>query len=494
MKALTVPANGEAFAPHITRGRSRAAVSGTLWSLLHTVVPTLSSAFIFLVGAAFLSPEDFGQIAVATAVVSIAIAFSTAAFGEALIQRADLERGHADAVFWLNLALGVTHTVLLVAVAGPVARWFGTPDLAWLIPLLALKVPFELIAVVPTAMIVRAMRFRLVALRTAAGTAAGAATSLAMLFSGHGIVSLAVGQVAISAVICAVALWCSDWRPGFVGRARDIRALSGYGLFAVGQRMLGTLRVDHLVAGALGGPALLGLLVFAQRIFLLFSSLAGGALSSVLHVVLSSLQGEAEKTRRAFLLASFAAAAIGFPVFAGAALVLGDVVRLAFPERWGEAALAAQVFCAAGFLATLGIVQGALIRSQGQAAWWFWYQLAQEAGTVIAIALTFGQGVAVMVMAIVAKTFVLWPVSVAMTLRLVGGSALAYFGAALGPALATAAMACLIWSLPPVPGPAGLALEVAVGLAAYPVLLVALCRRQLLDAWRTIRPDRVRPQ
>ena len=494
MTVLSAPAKAEAFAPHLTRGRSRAAVSGTLWSLLHTVVPNLSSALIFLVGAAFLSPEDFGQIAIATAVVSIAIAFSTAAFGEALIQRAELERGHADAVFWLNVAVGVAHAVLLVAVAGPVARWFDAPDLAWLIPLLALKVPFELVAVVPTAMIIRSMRFRLVALRTAAGTGAGAAICLAMLFCGHGILSLAVGQVAISVVICAVALWCSGWRPGIAGRAGDIRALSRYGLFAAGQRMLGTLRVDHLVAGALGGPALLGLLVFAQRIFLLLASLAGGALSSVLHVVLSSMQREAEKTRRAFLLATFAAAVIGFPIFAGAALVLGDVVRLAFPERWGEAALAAQVFCAAGFLATLSVVQGALIRSQGRADWWFWYQFAQEAGTVIAIALTFRFGVPAMVVAIVAKTFVLWPVSVAMTLRLVGGSATAYLGAALGPALATAGMAAVVWSLPPLPGPGGLAVAVAAGLAIYPVLLAALCRRQLLDAWRTLRPNKVTPQ
>ena len=173
MTVLSAPAKAEAFAPHLTRGRSRAAVSGTLWSLLHTVVPNLSSALIFLVGAAFLSPEDFGQIAIATAVVSIALAFSTAAFGEALIQRAELERGHADAVFWLNVAVGMAHAVLLVAVAGPVARWFDAPDLAWLIPLLALKVPFELVAVVPTAMIVRSMRFRLVALGRRSGTGRG---------------------------------------------------------------------------------------------------------------------------------------------------------------------------------------------------------------------------------------------------------------------------------------------------------------------------------
>ena len=55
-------------------------------------------------------------------------------------------------------------------------------------------------------------------------------------------------------------------------------------------------------------------------------------------------------------------------------------------------------------------------------------------------------------------------------------------------------MAAVVWSLPPLPGPGGLAVAVAAGLAIYPVLLAALCRRQLLDAWRTLRPNKVTPQ
>ena len=240
--------------------------------------------------AAYLTPADFGHLAIATGVVSIALAFSPVAFGEALVQRASLSPSHADAVFWLNAAFALLYCALLILAAPFVADWFGVPDVAWILPLLSLRVPFELVAAVPVSMITRAMQFRLLAIRTAIGSAVGTVVCLVLLLAGQGLLALVVSQVAVSATACAVAVWSCGWRPGLSARLSDIRDLARYGTFAAGQRMLGTLRVDHLVTGALGGAVLLGLLVFAQRIFQLLANIASGALSSVMHVVLSSMQ------------------------------------------------------------------------------------------------------------------------------------------------------------------------------------------------------------
>ncbi|MEQ9038973.1 MAG: oligosaccharide flippase family protein [Silicimonas sp.] len=475
------------FVPHPSSGRSRAAVLGSLWSLLQTLIPSLSSALIFFMAAAYLTPADFGHLAIATGVVSIALAFSPVAFGEALVQRASLSPSHADAVFWLNAAFALLYCALLILAAPFVADWFGVPDIAWILPLLSLRVPFELVAAVPVAMITRAMQFRLLAIRTAIGSAVGTVVCLVLLLAGQGLLALVVSQVAVSATVCAVAVWSCGWRPGLSARLSDIRDLARYGTFAAGQRMLGTLRVDHLVTGALGGAVLLGLLVFAQRIFQLLANIASGALSSVMHVVLSSMQGEPEKAKRAFVLVSFAAAAIGFPVFAGAALVIDDIVRLFFADKWSEAAAAAQIFCVVGFIASLSIVQGALIRSRGKPDWLLWYQLAQEATTVLVIVLAWRHGVQVMVAAIAAKTFLIWPVSVWMTIRLLDCSLFTYARAFAGPALATAVMAGALVALPDAPGLGNLALQIAVGIAVYPPLLAALCHDRLTEAWRILR-------
>lgn len=475
------------FAPHLSTGRTRAAFLGAFWSLFHTVLPSLSAALVFFVSAAFLAPADFGQLAIAAGIVSIALAVSPAAFGEALVQREHLAPGHADAVFWLNAGLAALYTAGLVVAAPGIAAWFDIAELGWILPLLALKVPFELLAAVPSAMIVRAMAFRLLALRTAIGTGVGLILAVALLLLGHGILSLVVSQIAVSATTFAVAFRTARWRPGLSGRPSHIRELARYGLFASGQRLLTMVRADHLLLGALGGAALLGLLVFAQRIFALLSSLAGGALSTVSHVVFSSMQNEPAKARHAFLLVTFAAAGVGFPAFAGTALVIDDVVSAWFADDWTAALPAAQLICLAGVIATLGIVQSAVVRGRGHADWMFWYQLAQEASTLLAIALAYRYGLEAVVLAIVAKTALIWPVSVAMCLRLLACPLADYVRAFAGPAMATLAMAGVLCALPALPGATGIALQIAVGVAVYALALAAFAARRLREVWRLAR-------
>lgn len=475
------------FAPHLSTGRSRAAFVGGLWSLIHAGLPSLSAAFVFFVSAAFLGPADFGQLAIAAGIVSVALALSPMAFGEALVQRMTLRPSQADAVFWLNAALAFAYVLALVLLAPALSEWFAVPELTWLIPLLAFKVPFELMASVPSAMIVRSMAFRLLALRTAIGATMGLVVSVGMLTAGYGLMSLVVSQVAVSVTTFAVAFWTSGWRPGRAGRFSDLRALARYGLFASGQRILGLVRIDHLVLGVLAGPALLGLLVFAQRVFNLLSNVAGGALGSVTHVTLSSMQDEPEKAGRAVILVTFAAAAIGFPAFAGAAIVIDDIVAVVFAETWAEAATAAQLFCLVGFLSTPGIVQSAFVRSRGHADWMFWYQLAQDATTVVVIALTYRFGVEAMVAAIVLKTMLIWPVSLWMCLRLSGIPLARYARTLLGPTLATSGMIAVLLLMPTWPGVAGIGLQIFVGGALYPVLLMSFSRKTLVEASQLVR-------
>jgi O-antigen/teichoic acid export membrane protein len=477
------------FAPHPKQGRARRTFSGVAWSVLHTALPSLSAALIFFLSAAYLVPEDFGRLAIAGGLVSIALAFSPAAFGEALIQRATITPGHADAVFWLNIGVGLFYCLTLTALAGLGAAWFNEPQLAWLVPLLALKVPFELATIVPASMIIRSMRFRAIAIRTAAASAVGLVVGVGLLLSGYGLLALALSQVAFSMTTCVVTFWVADWRLGLKGRLPHLKELWTYTLFASGHRILGRLRLDHLMVGALGGTAVLGLLTFAQRFFQMLSDLAAGALGNVTHVVLSSMQDDPRKAERSFRHASFAAACVGFPAFAGAALIVDDVIALIFTDKWSEAVMATQLFCLTGLIATIGIVQGALIRSQGYPNWWFYYQALQQAGTIAVIALTLSYGASVtgVVAAIVAKTYLFWPISVVMTARILKCSPWSYLSQLRGPALATASMITALMFLPDNGGWNHVASQITLGALCYGLVLFSVCHTQVTDVFRLIR-------
>ncbi len=472
-------AQAPGFRPHLSTGRSRAAATGVFWSGLHTLAPTLAATALFFVAAWYLGPAEFGLVGLATGIVSVALAFSPAAFGEALVQRQTLDRSHADTVFALTVGYGVIAAGLLAVMAPLFATWIDEPELAALLAVLALRVPLDMAASVPSALIVRDMQFRAVAIRTGVATFIASLIALGMLVQGFGVWALIASQLASALIIAAMAFWVAKWVPGRSVTWPALRDLLSYGVFASGNRMLNVLRLDHIVLGAMGGAALLGLYVFAQKIYRMLSDVVAGALSSVSHALLSTLQDDKVKLRRAFGLASFASAAAGFPVFAGMALIIDDLIGLALSEDWQIVRFAAQIFCLAGLMAAVSIVQGSLVKAAGRADWWFWYQLVQNLTTVLIIPLFWRSGIDALVIAIVVKSLLLWPVSIAMTIRILEIAAMSYLRAFAAPAIATIAMALAILtlSLPATWG--GIALQIALGSVVYASVLAILARSQI---------------
>ncbi|WP_208347601.1 lipopolysaccharide biosynthesis protein [Pseudaestuariivita rosea] len=493
----TVPnstASDDGHFGHLRKGRSIAALKGVFWSAINTVVPTLVTALVFLLSSRLLTPFDFGVVALATSMVSFAVALAPAAFAEALVQRSQIEARHTDSVFWLCMGAAVLLFFPYLIFAGWLAGWADEPLLQALLPFLGLKILFDLGAAVPTMLLVRVMKFRQVAMRTAIASLCGAGVCIALLLTGFGLWALAASQITTSFVTMVVAFWTSGWRPGRTLHLSALRDLLKYGTFTTGDRFLNLFNIDQLLIGLLVSPAILGLFNFAQRLFALLNNLIAGALSSVSHSVLSSMQAEPEKMRQTFLMSSYASSVVAFPLFAGLAVVAPQAVPLLFGAQWTPAVLAVQAFCVIGIMASISIPQAALIKSQNKAQWWFFYQLVQKLGNVAVILATFTYGLDAILIGIAAKTVLIWPVSVYLTCRLLQTGALRYLISYLPPVLATLAMGVVVYLLPGwldlTPGWASLCAQVAGGIVLYAILITALSVGKLRHMIRILKNAR----
>ena len=476
------------YHPHLTTGRSASAIVGVLWSSLQTLIPTVSSAVVFFVSAMFLSPADFGLVGLASSIVVSVVAFSPLAFGEALIQRQTLLKSHADSVFWLTTGFGVLAFIPFVFGADLISKLIGDPAIAIILPVLALRIPLDLASAVPNAMIVRSMKFKLIAMRTAVATMVSVVICLTMLVAGFGYWALVGSQVTASLVTCAMAYWVSGWKPGLSVTWAALRDLFGNGAFLSGDRMLSTIKLDHLVLGMFGGTVILGLFLFAQRIFSMLTQLIGGALSSVTFALLSALQDDADKSTQAFEIASFVSAAVSLPMFVALAIVAQDLLAVMLDEKWAGAAFAVQAFSVVGVLAGIGVVQAALIKSQGKPQWWFYYQLVQQTTSVAVILLTYRFGLPTLMIVLMAKTVLFWPVSVAMTARLLKRSAWSYLASFQNPMVATALMASAMIAVPSVFPDLGqatrLGLQLVLAVVIYCPAILLLSRARMRELRR----------
>ena len=433
----------EAYA-HIKVGRGAAALRGVFWSGINSAVPTIASSLVFVVSSRYLTPTDFGLVALAGGIGAFASALAPAAFGEAIVQRLNVETHHLDTVFWLCVQSALTLYLALVLGADWIADYVRHPEIATLILVLGLRVIFDLFAAVPQALITRSMAFNLIAYRTIVATLVSSALCLTLIALDYGLWALALSQLSSSAVSCLAAFWNARWRPGFDVRLSSLRDLGRYGIYASGNRFLSMMSLDQIIIGAFAGAAMLGIYNFAKRLYSMLHEVITGALYSVAYTLMSSLQNQRETVRDAFLLTTFGSAVVSFPAFFGLGAIAGDAIPLIFGDQWINAVAPVRWFCLIGIFSCVGAIQAALITSQGKSNWWFYYFVVQQLGTIVVIALTHQSGVDIIIMYLALKTLLIWPVSVYMSLKIINVGIFSYIRQFSAPIIASIVMTVVI--------------------------------------------------
>jgi O-antigen/teichoic acid export membrane protein len=479
---------------HLSSGRARAAMFGALWSFLNIAVSTLLAAGVFLVTSRILLPDDFGAVAFAASIITVLAVLIPTAFGEALVQRKEIERDHLDTLFWLTFAVAALGYGALVVLSPSIAAVSEIPLLAAILPVLGLRLFFDALLTVPASLILRRMQFKAVAVRTTIANGIGAVVCLVMVLMGYALWALVVSQVITSLTTLVVAAVAAGWRPGVQLRWQSLRDLTGFGGYAMGGRMLAELRIDQFLLGALLGPAVLGLFFFGRRLFQMLKDLTVGVFSPVSSVLMASMQGEVEKRRQAYLIASYASAGLAFPVFGGLMAIAPAAVPWAFGPQWEEAVFTVQCFCVVGMMAGLGQMQAALIRNLGRPDWWFWYQAVVQLSTIPIVLLFYPLGLDAVMLAIVVRTLILWPNSVLMAQRMLGMRLWHYIRSLQGPLVGTAAMVAWVVALPwlwPM-GSIGMTVlaQVASGAGVYAAVLLVTSFRRVEETVRLVRSAR----
>lgn len=473
-------------------GRSAVAFRGVFWYAVSLLVPATVNFVVFLITSRVLSPEDFGVVALAATISMLAVALGPVGFGEALVQRASLRADHLDTVFWLCIAFAALAAALMYAGSQEVAGLFGSSTLGILIPVFALKTILELAVVVPNALIVRSMRFHLVALRTLIATLVSAAIAIAVVLAGYGLWALVFAQLAASFIKAVTTFWTSGWRPAGLPRLQALRDLARYGLFACGNEVVQFLgsRADQALIGLVLGVRPVGLYNFSKRIFSMVNDIVSGALGTVSHPMFSEVQHQPDKVRHGFLVSTFLSSVVSFPIFAGIALVADRAIPLLFGDQWIEALHPLRLLCALGIISCIGTLQASLIKSRGKAEWWFYYQLFSSLLNVALVIIFARYGITAMLAAMVAKTYLVWPVAVTMTLRLLDMRLAAYARQFVAPLAAVTVMGAAVLLAREFTGtlaPAiGIAADVSVGAATYAIALMAFASRRILDLGGTV--------
>ena len=105
-----------------------AIASGVIWKSTSQGFLQITRTIVAIVLARLLTPEDYGVAGIALLLSGYVLVFSDLALGAALIQRKTLAEVDRSTSFWASVASGLCLTIIGIALAAPVAAFFGEPE------------------------------------------------------------------------------------------------------------------------------------------------------------------------------------------------------------------------------------------------------------------------------------------------------------------------------------------------------------------------------
>ncbi len=110
---------------------------GAVWMVLFKLIERSLGLVSTLILARLLVPADFGLVAMALSFIFMAELLTAFGFDVALIQNQNASLEHYNTAWTGNFLLGISVTLLMVALAVPIAHFYRKPELVWIVCALA---------------------------------------------------------------------------------------------------------------------------------------------------------------------------------------------------------------------------------------------------------------------------------------------------------------------------------------------------------------------
>lgn len=321
-----------------------------------------------MVLARILTPQDFGLIAMVTAVTGFIMVFKDLGLSMATVQKAEINHGQVSTLFWINVAISAVLTLITLAFAPAIAWFYNDPRLIAVTAALSTAFLFGGLTVQHQALLRRQMRFTAVSTIDVASMAAGILAAILCGWAGMGYWALVWMQIATAATNAAGVWITSGWRPGWPVRRSGVRSMLAFGGNLTGFNIVNYIarNLDNVLIGRFCGAQPLGLYSRAYSLLLFPIGQITAPMTAVAVPALSRLQHEPERYRNFYLRAIKMIAYITIPMVTAMGVLSNEIVEVILGKQWIAAGPIFMILAVTALMQPVGGTVGWVYVSLGQ--------------------------------------------------------------------------------------------------------------------------------
>lgn len=308
---------------------------------------------VMAVLARLLEPEAFGILAMVVVFNGFALILTEAGISSTVIQKRDLKDKDLSTVFWFSCIVATVIAVILV-LSAPLIEWFyDYPGLSVVVQVLSISLLVNGLSAVPNGILRRDLKFKQLAIADIVSALLSGLIAILLAYYGFGYWAL-IFQIIIQSITRLLILFVySKWIPKFIFRRKILMEVLSYSNYVVGFQSINywARNGDNLLIGKVLGADALGFYSVAYKLMMIPYQGITGIINPSLHPILSTIQNDKERIRKAYFKVIDIIGIVSIMVSAYMFYYSKEIIELIYGPNWGESI---EVFA---FLAIVSAIQ-----------------------------------------------------------------------------------------------------------------------------------------
>lgn len=343
-------------------------IKGVGWSFADNIFNQGITFLVGLVLARLLTPEEYGLIGIITIFIAVFNSIVDSGFSNALIRKTDAKDIDYNTVFIINLASSVVLFLVMLFCAPLIARFFNQPQLAPLTKVMSSVIIINAFAIIQRTILVKKVDFRTQTKVSLIASITSGIVGIGMALAGFGVWSLA-GQQISRQFLNTLFLWIyAKWYPKFLFSMQSFKELFGFGWKLLVSGLLDTVwrEIYQVIIGKCYSADTLGQYTRAQQFGSIFSSNLTAIVQRVSYPVLSEIQDNKERLKKAYKKVIKVTMLVTFCCMLGLAAIAEPMIVTFIGSKWLPAVPFLQIISLQMMLYPLHAINLNMLQVQGR--------------------------------------------------------------------------------------------------------------------------------
>ncbi|WP_153389391.1 lipopolysaccharide biosynthesis protein [Acinetobacter wanghuae] len=345
-------------------------INSVKWVLISQISKILCQVAVLILLARLMLPSEYGLIALASIIVALGMLFRDMGTSAAIIQKNLLNNKVINAVFLLNMLLGILVCAFLMASAQFFSAYFSQEKLSNVIILLSLTFPILSLATTQKALMERESDFKKLAFIECSSIILSTMLCILTAVIGGGVYSIVVQAISNALISTILIVNSSGWSIRNV-RFKDIKnikelvSFSG-NLFAFNLVNYSYRNADKYIIGKNMTTTVLGAYDLSYKIMLFPIQTLTSVLSRAFFPAFSKLQNNDKAFKELFTRNTISVSLLSFPMLTGLMALREDFVSFTFGKEWLLVSSLLLWLCPVGMIQALGSSTGSVLMAKGR--------------------------------------------------------------------------------------------------------------------------------